>query len=71
MDYNTIMNLWYYDMQNIMDCYSKILEAREQSEEQRAKEQGIDMSQMNPRTMMESAKSTMPKMPNIKFPNFK
>lgn len=71
MDYATIMGLCYYDMQNIIEHYSRILEAREKSEEERAREQGVDMSQMNPKAMMDSAKSSMPKMPNIKFPNFK
>lgn len=69
MDYTTIMNLWYYDMQNIMDNYSRILEERNEAEEKKANEQGIDTSRMNPKSIMDSAKSLMPKMPNINIPN--
>lgn len=69
MDYTTIMNLWYYDMQNIMDNYSRILEERNEAEERKANEQGIDTSQMNPKSIMDSAKSLMPKMPKVNIPN--
>lgn len=69
MDYTTIMNLWYYDMQNIMDNYSRILEERNEAEEKKAREQGIDMSQMNPKSMMDSVKGSMPKMPKVNIPN--
>ena len=70
MDYTTIMNLWYYDMQNIMDNYSRILEERNEAEEKKANEQGIDKSQMNPKSIMDSARSSMPKIPKINIPNF-
>lgn len=69
MDYTTIMNLWYYDMQNIMDNYSRILEERNEAEEKKANEQGIDTSRMNPKSIMDSAKSLMPKMPKVNIPN--
>ena len=69
MDYTTIMNLWYYDMQNIMDNYSRILEERNEAEEQKANEQGVDTSRMNPKSIMDSAKSLMPKMPKVNIPN--
>lgn len=69
MDYTTIMNLWYYDMQNIMDNYSRILEERNEAEEKKANEQGVDTSRMNPKSIMDSAKSLMPKMPKVNIPN--
>ena len=69
MDYTTIMNLWYYDMQNIMDNYSRILEERNEAEEKKANEQGIDTIRMNPKSIMNSAKSLMPKMPKVNIPN--
>ena len=69
MDYTTIMNLWYYDMQNIMDNYSRILEERNEAEEKKTNEQGVDTSRMNPKSIMDSAKSLMPKMPKVNIPN--
>ena len=33
MDYQTIMNLWMYDFQNILENYSKIVEERKKEED--------------------------------------
>ena len=71
MDYNTIMSIWFYDFENILEHYTKILEERNNEEERRAKEQGYDQKNMNPNDMMKSAKGMMPtmhKMPSLSFP---
>lgn len=69
MDYITIMNLWFYDLQNILESYSKIVEERNNEEQKQAKESGYDPKQANPKTVMESAKNMMPKIiPNFSFP---
>ena len=68
MDYYSIMNLWFYDLQNILESYSKIIEERNNEEQKHAKENGYDPKQANPKTMMESAKNMMPKIPNFSFP---
>ena len=38
MDYQTIMNLWMYDFQNILENYSKIVEERKKEEEKQNEE---------------------------------
>lgn len=68
MDYNTVMSIWFYDFQNILETYSKIIEERNSEEQKRASDQGYDMNKMNPNSMMNSAKGMIPKMPNISFP---
>lgn len=71
MDYNTIMSLFYYDLENIMESYANILEDRNKEDAKRAKEQGIDYTNTNPKDMLNStAKSIMPKMPNFNLPKF-
>lgn len=75
MDYNTIMSLYFYDMQNILESYAKIIEDRNKEEQKQAKEQGYDPKDMNPKDMMNnamnSAKGMMPKMPTMNMPGFK
>lgn len=67
-DYDAIMNLWFYDLQNMLDSYSRIIEKRNEEDQNRAKQEGYDQKNMNPKSMMDSAKGMMPKMPNISFP---
>lgn len=67
MDYQTIMSLWYYDLENIMESYSNILEERENAEKKRAKEQGYNYN-TSPKDLMNNAKSMIPKMPNLTIP---
>lgn len=70
MDYNTLLSIWFYDFQNILDSYSNILEERNEEEQKQAKAQGYDPKHTNPKTMMDSAKNLMPKMPQISIPKF-
>lgn len=68
MGYWDIMNLWFYDFQNILTTYQEIIEKRNKEEEEQAKKQGYDMNKMSPEGMMKSAKGmipTMPKMPSM------
>jgi len=67
MDYNTIMNLWMYDFQNILERYSKMVEERKEEEKKQNEEYG---KKYNPDKYMQQYKNTssMPKIP--KAPNF-
>lgn len=68
MDYNTIMGLWFYDFQNIIETYNKIIEKRNEEEKQRAKDEGYDPGKYNPDSMMKQVSKSMPKMPSINIP---
>lgn len=68
MGYNDIMNLWFYDFQNILNTYKDIIEERNKEEEEQAKKQGLDKNNLNPNNMMknfQNSMSSMPKMPNM------
>lgn len=73
MDYNTIMNLWFYDFQNILASFQRILEQRNKAEEDEAKRQGYDTNKFTPNNLMKSANNMMKspmggsgfKMPNM------
>ena len=69
MGYWDIMNLWFYDFQNILKSYQAIIEKRNKEEEEEAKRQGYDKSKMSPDGMMKNVKgmmsNSMPKMPNM------
>lgn len=69
MSYSDIMNLWFYDLQNILQTYQTMLENRKKAEEDEAKRQGYDPNNMNPNSMMKNMngmmKNSMPKMPNM------
>lgn len=68
--WDTIMNMNFYDFQNILESYSRILEERREEEKKQAKEQGYDPKDYNPNNMMKQAQKSMPKMPNIQMPKF-
>lgn len=68
MQWDVIMNLNFYDFENILDSYGKILEERKKEEEEDARKQGYDESKYNPETMMHQAQKNMPKIPNIHIP---
>jgi hypothetical protein len=79
MQYDTIMGMLFYEFQNILETYSKILEERREEEEKQNEENNIDSSKYSPENMMKSAQNymskmpnmpNMPKMPNIDIPNF-
>lgn len=38
MDYATIMNLWMYDFQNILERYNKMIEERKEEEKKQNEE---------------------------------
>lgn len=65
MGYSDIMQLWFYDFQNILLTYKSIIEQRNKEEEDQAKKQGYDPSNFNPNNMMKNMKSSIPKMPNM------
>ncbi|MCM1217039.1 MAG: hypothetical protein NC548_21280 [Lachnospiraceae bacterium] len=69
MGYWDIMNLWFYDLQNILNSYTKIVEQRNKAEEEEAKKQGYDKNKMSPNNMMKGVngmmKNSMPKMPSF------
>lgn len=67
MGYWDIMNLWFYDFQNILQSYQNIIEMRNKEEEDQARKQGYDPSKYTPDNMMKNAKGMMPSMP--KMPN--
>lgn len=66
MDYGTIMNLWMYDFQNILERYSKIVEERKEEEKKQNEEYE---KKYNPDKFLKAGgNSSMPKVPNA--PNF-
>jgi len=76
MQWDVIMSLNFYDFQNILESYTKILEDRREAEEAEMKKHGYDEKNMNPQNMMNQAQKSMPKMPemptvNVNMPKFK
>ena len=71
MQWDIIMGLNFYDFQNILDSYTRILEERKQAEDEEMKKQGYDEKNMNPQNMMRQAQKNMPKPPVIQTPKFK
>lgn len=65
MQYDTIMGMLFYEFQNVLETYSKILEERREEEEKESAENGLDTSKYTPDRMMRTAQNYMPKMPNI------
>lgn len=65
MSYWDIMNLWFYDFQNILQTFKKIVEERNKAEEEEYKKQGLDKDSMNPNKMMANAQKNMPKTPKL------
>lgn len=71
MQWDVIMGLNFYDFQNILDSYTRILEQRKEEEEAEMKKQGYDEKNMNPQNLMSQAQKNMPKPPVIQTPKFK
>jgi len=71
MQWDVIMSLNFYDFQNILDSYTRILEERKEEEEAEMKRNGYDEKSMNPQNMMRQAQKNMPKPPVIQTPKFK
>ena len=79
MQYDTIMGMLFYEFQNVLETYSKILEERREEEEKEYDENGINSSKYSPENMMRNAQSymskfnqmpNMPSMSNIDIPKF-
>ncbi len=68
MQWDVIMSLNFYDFQNILDSYTRILEQRKEEEEAEMKKQGYDEKNMNPQNLISQAKKNIPKMPTINTP---
>ena len=68
MQWDVIMNLYFYDFQNILQSYAKILEDRRKEEEDDMKKQGYDDNRYSPDTMMRQTQKSISKMPNISIP---
>ena len=74
MQYDTIMKMLFYEFQNVLETYSKILEERREEEEKQNEEYGFDASKYSPDNMMRNAQSymqnshSMPQMPKIEIP---
>lgn len=70
MQWDIIMNLNFYDFQNILESYTRILEERKKAEEEESKKGGYDEKNYSPDNMMRQAQKNMSKMPNIQMPKF-
>ena len=68
MQWDTIMNLNFYDFQNILESYTRILEERKKAEEEESKKGGYDEKKYNSDNMMNKVQKSMPKMPTIQMP---
>ena len=76
MQYDTIMGMLFYEFQNVLETYSKILEERREEEEKEYEESGFDPSEYSSDKMMRNAQNymskmpSMPSMPKIDIPKF-
>ena len=68
MQWDVIMSLNFYDFQNILESYTRILEERKKAEKEEMKSQGYDEKNYSPDSMMRQAQRNMPKIPNIQIP---
>ena len=71
MQYDTIMGMLFYEFQNVLETYSKILEDRREEEEKEYAENGFDPSEYSADKMMKNAHTYMSKMPSMpQMPKF-
>lgn len=70
MQYDNIMRLNFYDFQNILESYSRILEDRKKEEDDEAKRQGYDGKNYSPEHIMNQAQKNIPKIPQVNIPKF-
>ena len=71
MQYSDIMGMLFYEFQNVLETYSKILEERREEEEKEYAENGYDKANFSPNNMMKGAQSYMSKIPNMpQMPKF-
>lgn len=65
MQYDTIMGMLFYELQNILETYSNILEERREEEEKQNEEYENNYAKYNPDSMMRNAQGYMSKMPSM------
>ena len=68
MQWDVIMSLNFYDFQNILESYTRILEERKKAEEEEEKKHEDNAKQYTPSNLMRQAQHSMPKMPTIQMP---
>lgn len=64
MDYNTIMSLWMYDFQNILERYSKMVEERNEEEKKQNEEYEKNYSSSSNKILKQYTPQ-IPKIPNM------
>jgi hypothetical protein len=65
MDYATIMNLWMYDFQNILERYGKMIEERKEDEKKQNEEFEKSYPIPSPDKYLKGYGSNFPKIPNM------
>ena len=65
MDYNTIMNLWMYDFQNILENYSKMVEERKEEEKKQNEEYEKKYNMSPDKYLKQYQVPQTPKLPNL------
>lgn len=65
MDYNTIMNLWMYDFQNILENYSKMVEERKEEEKKQNEEYEKKYNMSPYKYLKQYQVPQTPKLPNL------
>ena len=74
MQYDTIMGMLFYEFQNVLETYSRILDERREAEEKENAENEMDYSKYIPNNIMRDAQNymskypQMPQMPKIDIP---
>lgn len=65
MDYLTIMNLWMYDFQNILERYSKMVEERKEEEKKQNEEYEKKYQMSSPDKYLKQYTPQISKVPNM------
>ena len=63
--YGTIMNLWMYDFQNILETYGKMVEERNEEEKKQNEEYEKKYGTTSPETLLKQYAPQLPKIPNM------
>lgn len=67
--WSTIMDMNFYDLENCLKSYNRILEERKKAEEEEAKKEGFDDSKYSPEALMSQAQRSL-KVPSVNIPKF-
>ncbi len=65
MDYQTIMGLWMYDFQHILESYSKIVEERKEEEKKQTEEYEKKYPMSPDKYLKQYQVPQTPKIPNM------